>query len=112
MAKMLDKQAATAIMEQYLKGMSAHPNFRRHEDEVVIAGEPIERPYGWVFFYQSRRRLAGEWRYGLVGNGPIVIESEDGSLHCLGTADPLEVSLPAYEQKRQSGIPPSNVLPP
>ncbi len=42
--------------------------------------------YGWVFFYNVRSVLRGQRRLGLVGNGPIIVLREDGTLHQLSAA--------------------------
>lgn len=51
----------------------------------------IEKSFGWVFFYQSKRYLGtGEFSDSLAGNAPIVVAKADGRIHETGTAFPLE----------------------
>lgn len=71
-------------------------------DELVIVDEnTIEKDYGWVFFYTSRRYVeTGDISEMVVGNGPIVVEKADGSITRLGTARPVEHYLREYESKR------------
>ena len=72
------------------------------DDLVILDEETIEKDYGWVFFYTSRRYLeTGEFRYMLAGNAPIIVEKEDGSLHELGTALPFQEYVREYEQLRR-----------
>ena len=70
-------------------------------DEPVIIDEvTIERPFGWVFFYQSANyQRTGYYGYQLAGNGPIIVNRFDGSLHDTGTARPTEEYIREYEAR-------------
>lgn len=74
-------------------------------DELVIIPEAtLEREYGWVFFYDSRRHVeTDDFRYALAGNGPVLVEKDDGSVHEFGTARPVEWFLEEYEARRRAG---------
>ena len=56
-------------------------------DKFVIVKEyTLKRPYGWVFFYQSRDYLAsGNWLDALYGNAPIIVDRVDGEIRVTGT---------------------------
>jgi Immunity protein 35 len=58
---------------------------------VLLEDDTIERSFGWVFFYQSRRYLC--LSDILAGNVPIVVARADGRIHVTGTARPLECYL-------------------
>jgi hypothetical protein len=76
-------------------GASSGPE---HPELQLLDAHTIERPFGWVFFYQSMRYLAsGEVRDALAGNAPIVV-TRDGELHVTGTAYPLDHYLAAFER--------------
>jgi hypothetical protein len=81
----------------------AHLNrlFEPENDGVVVLdGATVRKPYGWVFFYQSRRYVeSGNPSDMLAGNGPIVVFQADGSIHELGTAYPIEVELRSFEER-------------
>ena len=65
---------------------------------VLLTEHTIERPCGWVFFYTSQRyRDTGESRHAVGGNGPFIVDRNDGSVHQLGTAYPPEQFIDAYE---------------
>jgi len=69
---------------------------------VVLAEHTLKRPYGWVFFYDSRAYLAsGKTSDMVAGNAPIVVDRVDGEIRVTGTAQPLEAYLARYE----SGLP-------
>lgn len=72
------------------------------DDELVILDDmTITKPYGWVFFFDSRLHVeTGSFAYALGGNGPIVVEAESGELTELGTARAPEREIAAFEQKR------------
>lgn len=63
------------------------------DELVIIPQETIEKSYGWVFFYNSKRYLqTNTFSDRVAGNGPIVFEKETGSIHRLGShANPLQL---------------------
>jgi hypothetical protein len=71
------------------------------DDHLVVLDTPVMRkPYGWVFFYQSRRYLdTGDFRHQLVGNGPVVV-CDDGTVHPLGSALGPEGEIRDFEFRR------------
>jgi hypothetical protein len=70
---------------------------------VVIDEATIEKEYGWIFFYDSKKYIeTNDKRYLIAGNAPILIEKSDGSIHILGTAMPVERYIEQYE--REHGI--------
>jgi len=65
---------------------------------ILLNDATIERSFGWVFFYDSKRHNETRIiRDAVAGNAPIVV-TRDGSLHETGTAEPLEVYLDKFEQ--------------
>ncbi|MBC8101698.1 MAG: hypothetical protein H7Z41_03825 [Cytophagales bacterium] len=80
------------------KDINAHYDVEG-DDLVIIEEETIETPYGWVFFYTSRRyRETGDFRYALAGNGPAVFNRHTSSIDYLGTALPIDEELARYAQ--------------
>jgi len=81
--------------------------FLRETDNEVPGGvalmleHTIEKPYGWVFFYNSKRFLeSGDPFESLVGNSPVLVEAADGRMTHLGTAWSVEDSLRKLEIER------------
>lgn len=73
------------------------------QDSIIILDEvTIKRPYGWIFFYQSQKFLeTGNFSEMLVGNGPIVIEKANGTIHSLGSGYyKLEDEIREFEIRR------------
>jgi hypothetical protein len=73
--------------------------FKSSEELVLLEARTIEKPYGWVFFYQSRRFVeTGDVLHALGGNGPLVIERDSGRITVLGTARGVEEELRVFEE--------------
>lgn len=70
------------------------------DEAVVLDSETLIRPYGWVFFYDSKKFMdTGNLSYALAGNGPVVVLSRDGSVHRLGTAQDPDQEIAAFETR-------------
>jgi len=67
---------------------------------VLLDHFTIERNFGWVFFYDSKRHSeTGNLSYALAGNAPIVVTRADGRVHVTGTAQPLEQYLEKFNKE-------------
>ncbi len=74
------------------------------EGIAIIDSETIEKFYGWIFFYNSRRYVeSGELVYALVGQGPVVVVADTGEIVELGSAYPSEVAITQLEDILQLG---------
>jgi hypothetical protein len=66
---------------------------------VLVGGRTIERAFGWVFFYDSKRHVeTGSVIDALAGNAPFVVTRADGRVHETGTAQPVEHYLREFEK--------------
>ncbi len=73
---------------------------------VIVTEHTLKRPYGWVFFYDSRAYLASSKTSDMVaGNAPILVDRIDGEIRVTGTAEPSESYLTRYE----AGLPPARM---
>jgi hypothetical protein len=71
---------------------------------VVVEENTIEKPFGWVFFYNSKRFVeTGEFSSQLAGNGPVIVNKHDGSVEFFGTPKPTQEIVAEYEQKLARG---------
>jgi hypothetical protein len=71
---------------------------------VVVDSATIEKPWGWVFFYESRRFLeTGDDSSRLLGNAPIIVNAESGIAADTGTAHPVEHYIAEYEREHGLG---------
>jgi hypothetical protein len=72
--------------------------------EITTSGKgaisgALAKPYGWVFFYNSREFIeTRNRRTAWAGNGPFLIERVNFNLKVFGTALPLERYLAEYEK--------------
>jgi hypothetical protein len=66
---------------------------------VIVDEGTIEKPYGWVFFYNSRTYLeTGDYSYQLAGNGPVIVNKVDGDVQFFGANEHPETLIERYEQ--------------
>jgi hypothetical protein len=71
---------------------------------VLLDERTQEKPYGWVFFFNTRRFVESrDLVFALGGNGPVVVERETGRITLLGSARPPEKEI--AELERQRGLP-------
>lgn len=71
------------------------------EKRVIVNVLPIEGDLGWIFFYTTKAFAeTQDPMYELVGNAPIIVDREDGSLHVTGTGRPIEDYVEEFRQKR------------
>src|SRR5262245_33370249 len=65
----------------------------------IVREATIAKPYGWVFFYQSKEFLDNGTETALLaGNAPIIVDRNTFELRMTGTARTLEHYLEEYEK--------------
>lgn len=62
---------------------------------VVLEDKTVEKPFGWVFFYEPKSKEPGA---GVPGNGPLVVLREDGTTTFLSTSVPPDEAIAEYEK--------------
>jgi hypothetical protein len=73
---------------------------------VILDDATLDKPYGWVFFYQSRAYIeTGDESQVLLGNAPVIFNRIRGEYSVTGTAHPIEHYLSDYE----AGLPPGEL---
>ena len=79
---------------------------------VILDEHTIKRPWGWVFFYDSRKHHeTGDFKYAIAGNAPYIVNRFDGSMHVTGTARATEHYIAEYESQIADGLPNPSPLP-
>jgi len=70
------------------------------DDEVVIVEKStIERAWGWVFFYTSRKWMeTGSVEYAIAGNAPLIVVKATGRIVVTGTALPIAHYIAEFEK--------------
>jgi hypothetical protein len=71
-------------------------------DSLVVLDEcTIEKDYGWIFFYESKRWLdSGDLSDRVLGNVPILVDRQTGRLHFFGSDRSIEEYIEEYELTR------------
>lgn len=64
---------------------------------TILWEHTVDKPYGWVFFYNHKKFVEGDEDFQLVGNAPIIVDRVNGELRVTGTGRPLEYYLAEYE---------------
>lgn len=94
----MDKEQALQLVQKYLDKIVLSDN----EDKlVVIEDSIIEKPYGWVFIYNSKKFIdTGNIFLSLSGNGPVIVEKDTGQIHQLGSSLSIENAIKDYEDSQ------------
>lgn len=71
-----------------------------HEEGELLRDQTTAKPYGWLFFYQSKDfvRDPSNVSAAYAGNGPFLVRRADGHVHVFGTSTPIEAQLAEYER--------------
>lgn len=89
------------MAERYLGQMKMNPPM----ELVVLDQHTIQDDFGWIFFWNSRRYAeTDDYIYALAGNGPLIVNRSDGSVHEIPSAEPIESALARYRQKRTQAL--------
>ena len=82
-------------VEIYLQILSEGENYAL----AIIEDATIEKDFGWVFFYNSKKYLETKnFSDVIVGNAPILVSKKDGELYETGTAYPIEHYIANFEK--------------
>jgi hypothetical protein len=92
---MLTKIEARELVEKSLAQMD------EPDDPFVVDEEwTMEKSFGWVFFYNSKKFVeTGEFRFRLAGNGPVTINKFAGAVEFHGSRSVLEGVTADCEKK-------------
>ncbi|MGW8390578.1 YrhB domain-containing protein [Pseudoduganella sp. HUAS MS19] len=94
---MISLAEARALVEQRLFTYEALPD---DDAWVLIPESTVERNFGWVFFYNSRKFLeTGDLQFAQAGNAPLLVKRDSGEIVVLGTAYPVEHYITEYEKR-------------
>lgn len=89
------EQAKAKVAEELEKISECCPH---GTDFVIIDESTLEKPWGWVFFYQNKQFIDdGNIAQQIAGNAPFIINKFTGKLTKTGTAYELQQYLNIYE---------------
>ena len=87
---MYNLQQAEKLVHDYL-----HDN----KDYELIIDLWMEKPYGWIFEYQTKEYIeTGNVSAAVAGNAPILFEKETGKIIPLGIAPSPNYYIELYEK--------------
>jgi hypothetical protein len=97
---MISKEEARQIVVNQLE-FHQSTDWSLKDDQLVIIDEyTIEKDFGWIFFYQSKKFLETDnFSYYLVGNGGYIVNRFDGSFEVTGTAYDIDYYINEYVKK-------------
>ena len=101
---MLDENEALDIAKKYVKSIEERLKLKnpdKKQELVILESETIPKSYGWIFFYSSKKLLETNdfLKYGLVGNGPFLINKFTGEIKQMGSAKGYEYYSDLYEKQ-------------
>lgn len=98
--------SAKEIARHYVASLKVAPGV----ELVLVDQATIQKPFGWVFFYNSKKFLeTRDFRDSVIG-APFIVDRRDGSLHPLKSAPPVQFYIEKYE--REHPFNPRGVQPP
>lgn len=80
--KQMTIEKATKIAEQKIN---------ENSQQKMAIKEVVEKPSGWVFFYDSQEAVdTGNWeKYGVPGNVPLFVAKDGSTKYLPNPSDPL-----------------------
>lgn len=92
---MISKEQAKKSVEAELQRRCQIPD----DTYVIVEDLTIEKPFAWIFFYNSKKYLkSGDINDGISGNGPVFVNKHNGEIKFCGSQK-FEKLLSEYEQK-------------
>ncbi len=99
---MIKLEKAKNIINQYLR----EKEIKIGEELILINEETIEKDFGWVFFYNSKKGIeTGHFTELLYGNAPLIVDRENGDMHETGTVCSIEIYIEAYQKAKSKRNP-------
>lgn len=98
---MLTEQEVIEIAAHYVKKRSTK------YDLVILDNEAIKKPYGMIFFYNTRKfnETRNPDDNTLLGNAPFLVEYKTGKIIIFGTSRSDEYYIEEYEAGRWPNMP-------
>ena len=104
---MITRAEARDLAEAYVENVDLPDS----DIAIVLDDATIEKSWGWVFFYNSRKFIEiDDFSSQLAGNCPLIIERSSGQLLETGTARPIDFYLLNYEATGDPNMRPGRVV--
>ena len=95
---MLTEVQIITIAQTYIKEISE----KNELDLVILDNEAIKKPYGIIFFYNTKKfnQTMDFNDNTLVGNSPFLVENKTGNIVVFGTNNSTQHYIEEYEAGR------------
>ncbi|WP_213277322.1 hypothetical protein [Chryseobacterium indologenes] len=95
---MLTEQQVIEIAKNYVKERKEKSGL----DLVILDNEAIKKPYGIIFFYNTKKYndTRNDDDNTLLGNAPFLVENKTGNIVVFGTSKSEEYYIQEYEAGR------------
>lgn len=93
----ISRKQAAQMIHHIIKEVDA---IERDDDElIIIESETIEKEWGWVFFYSSKKWVeTNDFQYAVAGNAPYIVLRHSGKILETGTAYPIDHYITRFEE--------------
>ncbi|GLY85572.1 YrhB domain-containing protein [Actinoallomurus iriomotensis] len=91
----MTRDDAVRIAQEFLD--RTYRRDRGHPAVAIAESATVEKPYGWLFVYDTAEALRTGGP-GLTGNGPLLVRREDGKIVEFSSFYTSESALDAYEE--------------
>jgi len=100
---MLTEQEVIEIAKNYVKERKEKSGL----DLVILDNEAIKKPYGIIFFYNTKKYndTRNDDDNTLLGNAPFLVENKTGNILVFGTSRSDEYYIQEYEAGRWPDMP-------
>jgi hypothetical protein len=73
---------------------------------VILEDQTVEKPFGWVFSYAPKKYVeTKDMKYLRPGDGPLVVQREDGTTFFVSTSVPPNVAIAEIELRWREKLP-------
>ncbi|MDR6515206.1 hypothetical protein [Chryseobacterium camelliae] len=100
---MLTEQQVIEIAKNYVKERKEKSGL----DLVILDNEAIKKPYGIIFFYNTKKYNdnRNDDDNTLLGNAPFLVENKTGKIIIFGSSQGLDYYVEEYEAGRWPDMP-------
>lgn len=91
----INKKQASQMVNDIIKDC----DILEGDELMIIESETIEKEWGWVFFYSSKKFIeTNDFRYAVAGNAPYIVLRKNGRILDTGTAYSIDHYIKRFEE--------------
>jgi hypothetical protein len=93
-------EEAASIALEAIRAMLAEDEDTPVFEPAIVPAETIERPWGWVFFWNTRLYAeTGDLEHAMRGTAPVCVNRADGKATPVEPLHPIERAIRRYERR-------------